>query len=602
MKKQANFGSIIESFKKQLKVASDETQGHKEESIALGKSDSEVTEYLPTPGQNNESAETQRGVESGEQLPDAPKGIPVQQRERKECSPCTKIASPIDELVERLKGNLKVAAEQAFTTKDFKAEEPKKDESSQSQEKVEVSNKYEAGDNPKEHVKDLEKEASETPVEDTEVPVAEKVTHTGSKGDQKDSEGGEGEVAHLDKLESEALDTKRAEAEEGAAHEASETKSEEKSEQSHEKQETKSEESSEHESGEDKKEAASKEADSIDINELAQKTAEFIRYSDMGYEMAKALMEQLPVEKTASVDDEEEQALESAIAERVENLKQAGFNDDQILAQLELDGQADAAAMSQPTIEDMVNHKVAALQSAGVSDEEIMRVLQKDAEADSQQLAQILHQAISELEQAVEAGQLTEEQALGLLQESGLDVQGLLQAASGGQGANPGVAAEAAQEGEPVAEEAAEKKEPSKDEGEEAEKAENKKDESGKKEAELSGDQKKIDVNHNGKIDGDDLKKLRDKKPMASEEKKEAAEIPADPGAAGASVPSGLDQLPPEIQKLVQEIDSLLQSGAISEQQAMAIIDSLFQGQAGAEPSSPGATPTPAPVSTPAVA
>ena len=445
MKKQANFGSIIESFKKQLKIASDE-QGRKEESIALGKSDSEVVTNLPTPDQTNQK-ELERGVESGESLPDAPKNISQECRERKEVSPETKIASPIDDLVSRLQANLKLAAEQAFTTTEPKAKEPQKDPSEQKQEKVEIPNSGEAGDSGKEHKEKLEKDA---------------------------------EV--------------------------------------------------------------------VNVDELAQKTAEFLRYSELGYEMAKAMFDSMPEQKTANNQSVDEQVIEQAVAERVENLKQAGYNDDQILSQLELDGQADAAALAGPSIEDLVNQKVAALQGLGVSDEEIMKVLQKDAEADSQAMAQELHAVISELEQAVQAGQLTEEEALQLLEQSGLNIQGLLAAAQqqGGAGAAADPAAagaaevpaaeEAAQEGEPVAKEKAE------------------------------GEAEKKEPPTKEKTD----------------EKKEAASV--DASAAGSPVAaSGMDQLPPEVQQLIQQIDQLLQAGAISEEQAMAILDALFQGQAGSQ-------------------
>lgn len=537
MKKQANFGSIIESFKKQLKVASCEEQGRKEESVTLGKSDSEVVSELPTPAQTNQK-ELERGVESGESLPDAPNSIPEECLERKEVSPETKIASPIDDLVSRLKANLKVAAEQAFTTTEPKAEEPKKDPSEQKQEKVEVPKTEKAGDSGKEHEAKLEKDAEvvDNAVVSAAEPVADTTSATLPEGTPEAKET-DGHVV-TDKVVA-------------AAEPVTET---------------------------------GKTAE-VNVDELAQKTAEFLRYSELGYEMAKAMFDSLPEQKVASEQSIDEQAIEQAVAERVENLKQAGYNDDQILAQLELDGQADAARLAGPSIEDLVNQKVATLQGLGVSDDEIMNVLQKDAEADSQALAQQLHGVIGELEQAVQAGQLTEEQALQLLEQSGLDVKGLLAAVQQQGGAAPeataapeaaveaapeapaAVVEEAAKEDEPVAEEASEKKEPAK------EKAEDKKEHKSDEES----------------------------------EKKEAA--PVDASAAGSPVAaSGMDQLPPEVQQLVQEIDKLLQSGAISEEQAMAMLDALFQGQAGggqpgaAPEGVAGPAPTPEPTATPQVA
>ena len=127
--------------------------------------------------------------------------------------------------------------------------------------------------------------------------------------------------------------------------------------------------------------------------------------------------------------------------ESLQILQESGLDVEGILSQVAGEGQMDAAAAEMPAeeqaaLEQAVDQKVAYLKSnyPFITEEEIFGVLQKDAEADVQQaqqadMSQQLQQVIAELQQAVESGQMTEEQALQLLEESGLDVQGLLQAA-----------------------------------------------------------------------------------------------------------------------------------------------------------------------------
>ena len=127
--------------------------------------------------------------------------------------------------------------------------------------------------------------------------------------------------------------------------------------------------------------------------------------------------------------------------ESLQILQESGLDVEGILSQVASEGQGGAAAAEMPpeeqaALEQAVDQKVAYLKSnyPFITEEEIFGVLQKDAEADVQQaqqadMSQQLQQVIAELQQAVESGQMTEEQALQLLEESGLDVQGLLQAA-----------------------------------------------------------------------------------------------------------------------------------------------------------------------------
>ena len=127
--------------------------------------------------------------------------------------------------------------------------------------------------------------------------------------------------------------------------------------------------------------------------------------------------------------------------ESLQILQESGLDVEGILGQIASEGQGGAAAAEMPpeeqaAMEQAVDQKVAYLKSnyPFITEEEIFGVLQKDAEADVQQaqqadMSQQLQQVIAELQQAVESGQMTEEQALQLLEESGLDVQGLLQAA-----------------------------------------------------------------------------------------------------------------------------------------------------------------------------
>ena len=127
--------------------------------------------------------------------------------------------------------------------------------------------------------------------------------------------------------------------------------------------------------------------------------------------------------------------------ESLQILQESGLDVEGILGQIASEGQGGAAAAEmtpeeQAALEQAVDQKVAYLKSnyPFITEEQVFEVLQKDAEADVQQaqqsdMSQQLQQIIAELQQAVESGQMTEEQALQLLEESGLDVQGLLQAA-----------------------------------------------------------------------------------------------------------------------------------------------------------------------------
>lgn len=178
----------------------------------------------------------------------------------------------------------------------------------------------------------------------------------------------------------------------------------------------------------------------INIDALAAKTAAFIQASEQGYNMARTIFNPTtaaPV-KTASHNQAELPSnIEELVSARVEQLKTAGWSDEQIVQQLVIDGEADSQSFSKeaqiadhvrsndaafveskiaafvnsgvlspqqaevvltelgfPTetakianIEVAVDNKVASLrnQYPGITDEQIMGVLEKDAEADAEQ-------------------------------------------------------------------------------------------------------------------------------------------------------------------------------------------------------------------------
>lgn len=597
MTKKATLGSLIEGFNAHLKAAAAPTiktaadaAGRSETSVPVGKSDPEVTAALPNGGQlPGDPADTIaiRGVTAETPVANQPSNIPVQELTRSEVSPGTKLskeaaAGSMDELVARLTSNLKLAAEHKAV--------------------------------PPPTVAVLEK-APEEPAKAPDVQEEKKV-EVPSTGDNKLA----------------AAEAAPEVAPEAAAEAAPEVKV--------------------------AAEAAPEvvEAVTIDMDDLAQKTASFLRYSELGYEMASSIFAaDAPVTKTAapqlaSLIDEQE--LAALIDARTGELKTAGLNDEQIEAQLELDGQAFAQAkqaefaiveatrnkiasyihdsivdaandgsvsvkqasellcrlgFSEPAadaateLRQAVERKIASLVSEGKSEEEIAEILKKDAEFDAAamegaapagpeaglppeaapapegapaaggapdeaQLAEVLTQAIAELQQAVEAGQITEDQAIQMLEESGLNVQALLEAA-GGAGAAP---EQAAPEGLPPA--APEVAAPAAPEGGESAAHEASESPAKEKSEEAGEDKGEKEEKSEPKEESKDEEKA---------EKKEAAgeELPPEAAAAGGA-PAGLENLPPEIQALLQQIDQALQSGQISEDQAMQAVEALLSGGA----------------------
>ena len=426
MHKQASVGSILESFSKfySPKTAGDDSQGFHESPAPAAKVDEEAASALITPGTNVPNAVNSAGVDAGTAMSCCPANIPTEELVRKEQSVSAKIAAApgsVEELVSRLSGNLlKIAGGETLTA--------------QTVESVEASK------------------------------VASVISE-------------------------------------------------------------------------------------VNIDLLAQKTAAFLSATEFGYNKAKEVF--APQTKIAAPSLTLPEDIEARISSRVYELKTAGLNDQQIYAQLQADGQADAEILTKEaevaentrynlasfveqkiaaqldagtissqqaeilltdlgyetdtvklaSIEQAVDHKVASLryQYPAITDEQIMEVLQKDAEADAaamvdpnamppnemvdpnamypdemppgemppgemppdaeEELAAQLQQAIAELQQAVEAGLMTEDQALQLLEESGLDVQGMLAAAGAALEAPVAEGAEALPADAYAVEEGAEKKE-----------------------------------------------------------------------------------------------------------------------------------------------
>ena len=426
MHKQASVGSILDSFSKfySPKTAGDDSQGFHESPAPAAKVDEEAASALITPGTNVPNAVNSAGVDAGTVMSCCPANIPTEELVRKEQSVSAKIAAApgsVEELVSRLSGNLlKIAGGETLTAQTVESAEASK--------------------------------------------VASVISE-------------------------------------------------------------------------------------VNIDLLAQKTAAFLSATEFGYNKAKEVF--APQTKIAAPSLTLPEDIEARISSRVYELKTAGLNDQQIYAQLQADGQADAEILTKEaevaentrynlasfveqkiaaqldagtissqqaeilltdlgyetdtvklaSIEQAVDHKVASLryQYPAITDEQIMEVLQKDAEADAaamvdpnamppnemvdpnamypdemppgemppgemppdaeEELAAQLQQAIAELQQAVEAGLMTEDQALQLLEESGLDVQGMLAAAGAALEAPVAEGAEALPADAYAVEEGAEKKE-----------------------------------------------------------------------------------------------------------------------------------------------
>ena len=477
MKKQATIGSVMESFSKFYKTASDSTQGFSEAVATAPDIDKETKDLLIVPGvtlENNVSEVV------------AKKTVPVTELVRTETPASTSkvAAGSVEELISRLSSNLnKIASEEITKVESPKAEIATGDIDMDvlARKTAEFMQASKAGYEAASLVFGTAKQAHVSPVEVKE-DFSEKVAEmsdfvfnkiaaqveTGVISNQQAEviltdlgyETNTVKIAAIEDMVNERVNSlidqhpgitteqvcsilqKDAEADAAAMQEEEGEESEE---------------SEESEGSEDQAKqlqmAIAQLQEEVAAGRMTEEQAlQFLQEGGLDVEGILSEAAQATVQKDPTQEAHELQLAIAKLQEEVaagrmteeeslQILQESGLDVEGILSQVAGEGQMNAAAAEMPpeeqaAMEQAVDQKVAYLKSnyPFITEEQIFEVLQKDAEADVRQaqqsdMSQQLQQIIAELQQAVESGQMTEEQALQLLEESGLDVQGLLQAA-----------------------------------------------------------------------------------------------------------------------------------------------------------------------------
>jgi len=254
-RKAPKFNTVLEDFRRFIgeSKTAEESQGNNETSISKGTSDSEVNQALPGSGKatgSNSDKGLSMGVEATEKAPGT-KEPTQEERSRKECSPSSKIAEDgsAADLVNKLLSNIKLATEEL----EKQAEMPE-------QLKKVVEEKKEDSAEEKEESSD-EKEEDKEDKEDKE--AAEKKLTEAQKKIDLNSNG---------KIESKDLEALRKEDKPKVAEDTVNT------------------EEGKEEGKEEVKEASSNE---IDEDALAEKIAMHYRNVSVGYELGKFLFKTL---------------------------------------------------------------------------------------------------------------------------------------------------------------------------------------------------------------------------------------------------------------------------------------------------------------------
>jgi hypothetical protein len=255
-RKAPKFNTVLEDFRRFIgeSKTAEESQGNNETSISKGTSDSEVNQALPGSGKatgSNSDKGLSMGVEATEKAPGT-KEPTQEERSRKECSPSSKIAEDgsAADLVNKLLSNIKLATEEL----EKQAEMPEQLKKVVEEKKEDSAEEKEESSDEKEEDKE-DKEAAEK-----KLTEAQKKIDLNSNG----------------KIESKDLEALRKEDKPKVAEDTVNTEEV--------KQEGKE------EGKEEVKEASSNE---IDEDALAEKIAMHYRNVSVGYELGKFLFKTL---------------------------------------------------------------------------------------------------------------------------------------------------------------------------------------------------------------------------------------------------------------------------------------------------------------------
>ncbi len=287
-RKAPKFNTVLEDFRRFIGESkeAEESQGKSESSVALGKSDKEVVQELPGAGKTKGGPTepvSNKGVDATQKLPGTSEPS-KEEPSRKECAPSSKVAeedAPSD-LVNRLLSNIKLAVEAIET-------EEQKEASANVEAKKELTGeqaKLDLNENEKIDAEDLKNLRDGKPAkkatdesEASEAPVAEELSEE-SQEESKEAE------SHCDTADNSAKEV---------APEKSDEESEEKEEEEAEEEKEESKEASEDcqkpecgKCGSEKKETLE-----IDEDKLAEKIAAHYRNISVGYELGKFLFSSL---------------------------------------------------------------------------------------------------------------------------------------------------------------------------------------------------------------------------------------------------------------------------------------------------------------------
>ncbi len=251
-RKAPKFNTVLEDFRRFIgeSKTAEESQGNNETSISKGTSDSEVNQALPGSGKatgSNSDKGLSMGVEATEKAPGT-KEPTQEERSRKECSPSSKIAEDgsAADLVNKLLSNIKLATEEL----EKQAEMPEQLKKVVEEKKEDSAEEKEESSDEKEEDKE-DKEAAEK-----KLTEAQKKIDLNSNG----------------KIESKDLEALRKEDKPKVAEDTVNT------------------EEGKEEGKEEVKEASSNE---IDEDALAEKIAMHYRNVSVGYELGKFLFKTL---------------------------------------------------------------------------------------------------------------------------------------------------------------------------------------------------------------------------------------------------------------------------------------------------------------------
>lgn len=421
--KQGTFGAIqsrlsshIAATRKSASIPTE--QGTTEQSnVSLPSSDPEVKDMLPGGG-NTQGAPpsdlTGGGVATGEKMPGATEP-PKEEKERKEVSPETKLAgvSPeIAELQNRLGGNLKLAADLLAAELNPQAKQEPKVEGPKTAEATSLGEKETAPDNSL---------GNDVKNDDTSTPVIKNAPVTGV-------------------TQTEVKPATEPSTTQGPAEKSPDSK-----------------------------------LAGIDMDELAKKVASCMQDVEAGRKMAHNVVGLLG--DIAHPDYQDREKLAAAVQEHsipatANALMDLGVQSG-IISQKQAEDLMKAAGFEENPVVTAIknlNLKVAAVAQSSLSDEQKLAFMNKVAEmgadpnagaaaaeaaggqppVDPSELHGAIGELINQLMQAVQSGQISEEQAMEILKQQGIPVDELLAQAGGGDPA-AGAGDPAAAGGDPAA-------------------------------------------------------------------------------------------------------------------------------------------------------